>query len=123
MGFQPAVLAVALASADEAKADAGREEPATLAKNACNVHTTCMSSKTISLKEAAYERLRAARRYPEESFSAVVLRATWPESTTTGKALLDICRERGAIFDASELDRVEALKRDDGPAIDKWKTR
>ena len=45
--------------------------------------------KTISLKEAAYERLRAARRYSEESFSAVVLRATWPESTTTGKALLE----------------------------------
>ena len=82
-----------------------------------------MSSKTISLKEAAYERLRAARRYSEESFSAVVLRATWPESTTTGKALLDICRERGAVFVASELDRVEALKRDAGPAIDKWKTR
>ena len=42
-----------------------------------------MSSKTITLREEAYERLRAARRYPGESFSAVVLRATWPETTTT----------------------------------------
>ena len=76
-----------------------------------------MSSMTISLREEAYERLRAARRYPGESFSAVVLRATWPE-TTTGKAFLDICRERGAVFDAAALDRVEALKRDDAPAVD-----
>ena len=82
-----------------------------------------MSTKTISLRAEAYERLRVARRYPGESFSAVVLRADWPESTTTGAALLDICRERGAVFDAAELDRVEALKRDDGPASDKWKTR
>ena len=71
-----------------------------------------MSGKTITLRKEAYERLRAARRYPGESFSAVVLRATWPE-TTTGKAFLDICRERGAVFDAAVLDRVEALKRDD----------
>ena len=86
------------------------------------MHTMCMASKTISLREEAYERLRAARCYPGESFSAVVLRARWPEMTTTGRAFLDICRERGAVFDIEELDRVEALKRDDAPAIDKWKT-
>ena len=78
-----------------------------------------MSTRTISLREEAYERLRAARRYPGESFSAVVLRATWPETTTTGREFLDICREREAVFDAAALDRVEALKRDDAPAIDK----
>ena len=82
------------------------------------MHTTCVSSKTISLRKEAYERLRAARRYPGESFSAVVLRASWPE-TTTGRAFLDLCRQRGAILEAAELDRVEALKRDDAPAIDK----
>ncbi len=87
------------------------------------MHTTCMSSKTISLREEACERLRAARRFPGESFSAVVLRATWPETTTTGKAFLDICRDRGAVFEGRELDRVEALKQDDAPAIDKWNTR
>ena len=83
-----------------------------------------MSSKTISLRREAYERLCAARRYPGESFSAVVLRASWPETmTTTGKAFLDICRERGAVFHAAELDQVEALKRDDATATDKWRTR
>ena len=81
-----------------------------------------MSSKTISLREAAYERLRAARRYPGESFSAVVLRAKWPETTATGQTLLHLCRERGAAFSEPELDRIEALKRDDGPASNKWKT-
>ena len=70
-----------------------------------------MSSKTVSLREEACKRLCAARRYPGESFSAIVLRASWPETTMTGKALLDICRERGAVFDAAELDRVEAVKR------------
>ena len=81
-----------------------------------------MSSKTISLRAEAYERLCAARRYPGESLSAVVLRASWPETrTTTGKAFLDICRERGAVFDAAELDRVEALKRDDATSTDKWR--
>ena len=79
-----------------------------------------MSSKTILLREEAYRRLCAARRYPGESFSAVVLRASWPETTMTGRALLDICRERGAVFGAAELDRVEAVKRDDAPATDKW---
>ena len=84
-----------------------------------HTYYTCMSGKTISLREEAYDRLRAARRYPGASFSAVVLRATWPETTTTGREFLDICRERGAVFDAAALDRVEALKRDDAPAIDK----
>ena len=77
-----------------------------------------MSSKTKSLREA-YERLRAARRYPGESFGAVVLRASWSE-TTTGRAFLDICRERGAVLDAEKLARLEAVKRDDAPATDKW---
>ncbi len=87
------------------------------------MHNACMSSVTISLKQEAYDRLRAVRRYPTESFSAVVLRATWPESTTTGEAFLSICREQGPVFDAAELDEIEALKREDVPVVDKWTTR
>lgn len=34
-----------------------------------------MATKTISLKLEAYEKLRAARRSPDESFSEVVMRA------------------------------------------------
>ncbi len=65
-----------------------------------------MSSKTISLKLAAYERLRSARRYASESFSEVVLRATWPEDTVTGRALLARLRKTRPWLGDTELDAV-----------------
>ena len=74
-----------------------------------------MSTKTISLKLEAYERLRAARRYPSESFSEVVLRATWPEDTITARELRALAGARGARLSEAELDRIEALKRLDVP--------
>jgi predicted CopG family antitoxin len=81
-----------------------------------------MSVKTISLKMEAYERLRAARRYPTESFSEVVLRATWPEDTITARQLLERGRS-GARFTDDELERMAALKRGDAPPEDKWVDR
>ena len=81
-----------------------------------------VSTKTISLKKEAYERLRAARRYPTESFSEVVLRATWPEDTITARALLDRLAA-GPHFAADELDRVEALKHRERSPEDKWARR
>ena len=44
----------------------------------CIMHNLCMATKTISLKMEAYEKLRNARRSPDESFSDVVLRAVGP---------------------------------------------
>jgi predicted CopG family antitoxin len=82
-----------------------------------------MSTKTISLKREAYERLRAARRYPTESFSEVVLRATWPEDTMTAAELLRRYRERRAHLPTGALDRIAALKRQDPPPEDKWAKR
>jgi len=82
-----------------------------------------MGTKTISLKDEAYDRLRAARRYPTESFSEVVLRATWPQDTTTAGALLNLYRERGPLFTEADLGRVEAFKQLDGPPEDKWADR
>ncbi len=79
-----------------------------------------MSVKTISLKLEAYERLRAARRYPTESFSEVVLRATWPEDTVTGRELLTLRRNSRSRLTEEELARVEDLKRRDLPPEDKW---
>lgn len=87
----------------------------------CILHS--MSTKTISLKKEAYERLRAARRYPDESFSEVVLRATWPEDTITARAFLDLHRAGRRHFSNEELDRIEALKRLDAPPEDKWAAR
>lgn len=82
-----------------------------------------MSVKTISLKLEAYERLRAARRYPTESFSAVVLRAGWPEDTITARQFLDLRRTRTLRFTNEELDRIDEVKRRDAPPEDKWARR
>jgi hypothetical protein len=38
----------------------------------------------ISLSDEAYERLRAARRAPTESFSDEVMRAVWPDDALSG---------------------------------------
>jgi predicted CopG family antitoxin len=82
-----------------------------------------MGTKTISLKDEAYDRLRTARRYPDESFSEVVLRATWPEDTITAKAFLSLLNSKRTLLRADELDRIEALKKSDRPAEDKWAGR
>ena len=87
----------------------------------CIMHV--MGTKTISLKDEAYNRLKAARRYPDESFSEVVLRATWPEDTITGRGLLALLASRRAHFRPDELDRVEAVTRGDQPPEDKWEGR
>jgi len=86
----------------------------------CNVHIAHVGTKTISLKDEAYNRLKAARRYPDESFSEVVLRATWPEDTMTGRQLLDLLASRGALFRPDELDRIEEVATADRPPRDKW---
>jgi len=74
------------------------------------MHNLCMATKTISLKLAAYEKLRSARRYPGESFSDVVMRAGWSEETVTARELLNLCMRRGALLAEETLDRVERLK-------------
>ncbi len=82
-----------------------------------------MATKTISLKEEAYIRLRTARRYANESFSEVVLRATWPEDTVTAGAFLQLIRSRRSHFTEEELDRIEEAKRRDQLPEDKWAGR
>jgi predicted CopG family antitoxin len=83
-----------------------------------------MASKTITLKLEAYNRLRAARRYPTESFSEVVLRATWPADTITGRELLELYRSgRRPRLSEETLDQIMAAKRADKPPIDKWAKR
>jgi predicted CopG family antitoxin len=80
-----------------------------------------MATKTISLKLEAYEKLKRARRYKGESFSEVVLRATWPEETITAGELLELCRKRGPILAEEMIERVEQLKQADRAPKDKWK--
>ena len=78
-----------------------------------------MGTKTISLKTEAYERLRSARRYPTESFSEVVMRATWPEDTITAGELLRLYKS-GPRLPKGAADLIEKAKRLDKPPIDKW---
>jgi hypothetical protein len=79
-----------------------------------------MAAKTITLKQEAYDRLRAARRYPTESFSEVVLRATWPEDTVSAGELLSLYRDVGPRLPDAVLDRIELARRLDAPPVDKW---
>ncbi len=83
-----------------------------------------MAVKTVTLKLEAYERLRAARSYPRESFSDVILRAQWAEDTVTGAELLALMASRGPLFTVDELDELEAsldVQRAQLPE-DKWTT-
>jgi predicted CopG family antitoxin len=82
-----------------------------------------VSTKTISLKTEAYERLRAAKRFPGESFSEVVLRAMWPEDTVTARGLLALWRQSHAHFSDADLDRIEMFRRGNLPPADKWDRR
>lgn len=69
----------------------------------------------------AYEKLRAARRFPDESFSQVVLRARWPEETVTGAELQRTLDRRGPLLQEEELARIEELKQNAPPPEDKWR--
>ena len=82
-----------------------------------------MSTKTISLSFPAYERLRRARRRPDESFSQVVLRAEWQEDTITGRELLKVMDDRDPAYGHKQLAGVEEAKASDKPPEDKWTTR
>jgi hypothetical protein len=81
-----------------------------------------MGIKTVSLKDEAYDRLRAARRYPAESFSEVVLRASWPEDTITAGELLQRLKS-GVRLTADDIADIEDLKKKDKPPVDKWAGR
>jgi hypothetical protein len=80
-----------------------------------------MATKTISLRIEAWERLRRARRTPDESFSEVVMRAEWPDAGLTARELRAHYDQEGASFGPEELDRIEEVTREDSPPRDKWR--
>lgn len=79
-----------------------------------------MSTKTISVKLDAYERLKRAKRDPSESFSDVIMRARWDSEPVTGASYLRLIRERGPLYGADELAGVEDVKGEDRPPEDSW---
>lgn len=74
-----------------------------------------MATKTISLEIEAYEKLRRAKRFPRESFSEVVLRATIPGGGVSGRELLSRFDSGESAFTDAELDAIDALNANDGP--------
>jgi len=82
-----------------------------------------MGTKTISLTEEAYERLRAHRRDRDDSFSRVVMRARWDEAGITAGELLERWRDLPPFFSDDELNAMEAGQKTDLPPEDKWTAR
>ncbi len=86
------------------------------------LHSLCMSTKTISLRIEAYEKLRRSKRLGE-SFSDVVMRARWSDETITAGELLRQRREDGPLLTADDIERLEKVVSEDRPPEDKWPTR
>jgi hypothetical protein len=79
-----------------------------------------MATKTISLRLDAYERLRQARRRPDESFTEVVLRAEWPDRGLTARELRARYEAEGPLFAKAALERIQEADRADRFPADKW---
>ncbi len=80
-----------------------------------------VATKTISIDLDAYERLRAARRSPDESFSRVIKRAHWRDDTRTAAALLEALAET-PVLDADVLARLDEAQQADTPPEDRWQS-
>lgn len=100
------------------------EQPREVGQSNCvrtqTVYFLCMSTKTISVRLDAYERLKRAKRSSAESFSDVIMRARWDAEPVTAGDYLRLVRERGPTFRPDELDAVEEGKGADHPPEDKW---
>lgn len=85
------------------------------------MYTRNMATKTISIDLEAYERLRAARRSPNESFSRVIKRAHWRDEAPTAAALLDSLADLPTV-DEDVLARLDEAQRTDMPPKDRWRS-
>lgn len=78
-----------------------------------------MGTKTISIDLVAYEKLKEARRRPNESFSQVIKRARWDRSGATGATILELLKTV-PIPSSQVLDELERAQREDTPPDEPW---
>lgn len=83
------------------------------------MYTYIMATKTISIDVEAYERLRRARRAPDESFSRVIKRARWPNELRTAAGLLSALEE-APLTDRATVERLDEAQTKDTPPEDPW---
>ena len=80
-----------------------------------------MVTKTITIDLAAYERLRSARRSPDDSFSKVIKRAIWPHEPRTAAGML-AGLERLPVMSEAELEGLDAAQLADAAPENPWRT-
>jgi hypothetical protein len=78
-----------------------------------------MATKTISIDLEAYERLRQARRWPGESFSKVIKRASWESPPHSAAALLEALEGTPPV-DPETLRLLDEAQAGDRPPEDPW---
>ena len=83
------------------------------------MHSACMATKTISVDLKAYDRLKAARRRADESFSSVIRRAEWPATGTRGSDLIALLESLPPAA-PKVWEVLEANQKLDQPPADKW---
>ncbi len=81
-----------------------------------------MATKTISIDLEAYERLRSARRSPDDSFSKVIKRAIWPPAPGTVASMLAVLDGMPVMTEA-ELDGLDAAQVADAAPEDRWQRK
>lgn len=84
------------------------------------MYAACMATKTISIDLEAYERLRRARRSPNESFSRVIRRAVWLDQGKTCGAFLEVLERIPPMSDEA-IGHLERAQKEDRPPEDSWR--